>query len=312
MARFHLAPSLELAREFIDNNYVCLTVEAEYGAAVVEGERYTAAHHGPAGTKWAGRHIGGTRHSPCCDEEVPWLDAGEYALVSHVDLDTFGGCLRAVPEFQDLFAIERSAFWALAEWVDVRGPHRLAQSAAFEDDLRRLRAFWAWSKAEVPRHPRDAVTEVTAVVQQAGEALRRILADDTELLAAGEALRMAEAELNRRTFLGRRGPVVVRESQAARDFCNHLYAAPNDGEVALAVCAYCEETGAVTISLCEPVPGISCRELVQELWGPEAGGHDGIAGSPRGLDVGAEGLERAVRLVLDRLGWGPPTSPEVW
>jgi len=34
-----------------------LTVEAEYGATVVEGTLYTAAHHQPAGSPFAGDHV---------------------------------------------------------------------------------------------------------------------------------------------------------------------------------------------------------------------------------------------------------------
>lgn len=58
----------------------------------------------------------------------------------------------------------------------------------------------------------------------------------------------------------------------------------------------------VTISLEKPIRGISCREIVQELWGSEAGGHDGIAGSPRGKSMtekdlinAAEALNNAIK-----------------
>ena len=33
---------------------------------------------------------------------------------------------------------------------------------------------------------------------------------------------------------------------------------------------------------------ISARAFVQSLWGPDAGGHDGIAGSPRGWKLSEE------------------------
>ena len=84
-----------------------LTVEAEYGATVVEGSVYTAAHHQPAGSKYAGDHVvAGGRPSPCVDkgiplffQEIPW-----FVGISHVDLDTIGGVLRALPAAADIFA----------------------------------------------------------------------------------------------------------------------------------------------------------------------------------------------------------------
>jgi hypothetical protein len=302
MTRVILAPSADLAHRVLETEDVVLTVEAEYGAFVAEGRLYTAAHHQPAGTKYAGTHVGGTRSSPCNDTNIPVLDGGDGAvLVSHVDLDTFGGCLRALGGFEGLFVYK--GFWTLAEFVDVRGPHKLGRSGASERDLRALYAFWAWSKAS-PRLPRDQVTDVTDLVRSAGAALVKILAGDTEMLAAGDAMRAAETDLNRRTFVRRDGPIIVRIAEVGRDFCNHLYADPS-GAPASAVACYNRENGSVTISLADLVPGVSCRAIVQSLWGPEAGGHDGIAGSPRGQDMTEAGLRAVVDELLTRLvlGW---------
>lgn len=307
--RVLLAPSADLAREVLATNTVYLTVEAEYGAFVAEGALHTAAHHQPAGSPYAGRHVvEGGRPSPCNSPEIPFLTEGDadsgVILVSHVDLDTFGGVLRSRPEFQDLFpgrvrdGDDLRAFWDLAEYVDVRGPHKLGGSGAGERTLRQLYAFWAWSRANSPRFPRDQVSDLTGLVTAAGEALRRILAGDAELLAAGDAYRAAEDDLNRRTFVRREGDVVVRTSD--KEFCNHLYVDPS-GVPAKAVAALGREGGSVTISLADPVPGVSCRAIVQGLWGPEAGGHDGIAGSPREKDMGEAGLQQAVSALVAAL-----------
>ena len=320
-----LAPSADLAREVLATRTVVLTVEAEYGSYVAEGRLHTAAHHQPVGSPYAGRHlVEGGRPSPCNSNLIPILteeDAavGAVVLVSHVDLDTFGGVLRSMPEFQDLFPpknVDAAAlakapaeaanvivsiwnnvnFWNLAEFVDVRGAHKLGESGVGERYLSQIYAFWAWSKSPEggPRLPRDQVTDVTNLVRAAGEALRRIFHDDAELLAAGDAFRAAEDDLNKRTFLRREGDVIVRIAGFSRDFCNHLYVTPN-GEVGRAVASYGRESGSVTISLADPVSGVSCRAIVQELWGAEAGGHDGIAGSPREKNMGEEGLEDAVQ-----------------
>ena len=282
-----LAPTADLARSITAD----VTVEAEYGSVVIEGTRYTAAHHG--GT-WKGRP------APCNDPGIPTLGPGATILVSHIDLDTIGGCLRVLWGDAELFS--HRSFWKLAEFVDLNGPHKLGQSGASETDLERLYAFWAWSKATQTRLPRDEIADVSRVVTDAGEALRAIVIQEDEgLLAAGREFRKAEAELNQRTFVRMSGPVLVRIAEVAAEFCNHLYATPDTGEPALAVVCYNREFGSVTISIADPVPGVSCREIVQGLWGPEAGGHDGIAGGPRGQSMGERELEAAVAALFDAL-----------
>ena len=57
---------------------------------------------------------------------------------------------------------EVSGFWELAEFVDLNGPHKLGQSGASEENLRRLYAFWAWSRNYRVLSPRDgSVLDVT-------------------------------------------------------------------------------------------------------------------------------------------------------
>ena len=45
---------------------------------------------------------------------------------------------------------------------------------------------------------------------------------------------------------------------------------------------------------------VSAKELVQELWGNEAGGHPGIAGSPRGKEMTEKDMKQLAKLVNDR------------
>lgn len=309
-----LAPTRELAQSVAAD----VTVEAEYGDWVVEGRLYTAAHHQPAGSRWAGRHIGGPMPSPCNDEAIPMVSAAGVILLSHLDLDSFGGALRALGA-RELFESEQDAtsaedtrsrreFWDLAEFVDVRGPHRLSAWKGSAQAVARLRAFWAWSKANnTGPLPRDAVSDVTAAVREAGAAIAAILRDAPDLLRAGEVFATRQAELNRRTFqrlciAGESGKsVLARKAAVARDFCNYLYDAP-DGWLGDAVVAWNTETGTITISLAESLPGVSCRDIVRTLWGAQAGGHDGIAGSPRGRRMTEEEWEDAIRAVTERLG----------
>ena len=124
MPQFLLVPTAEVAR----HTSADVTVEAEYGSHVMEGTRYTAAHHQASGP-YAGRHLPGLaqvgRPSPCNDTQIPLLPADGVVALSHIDLDAIGGALRTDPDAAGLFSDETARFWALAEQVDVRGPHRL-------------------------------------------------------------------------------------------------------------------------------------------------------------------------------------------
>lgn len=275
--------------------------------------------------------------SPCNDRDIPGLTSledseGGVILVSHLDLDTFGGVLRGLGGFEDIFvsadkpdpstipesevvawvihSLSLQNFWNLAEFVDVSGAHKLGLARERGATLRavdQLYAWWAWNKAHSARTPRDAVTDVTDAVMTAGAALRLILADDAGLMAAGEAFRKDEAALNTRSFVrySEAQGVIVRRVSTHKDFCNHLYTTPypsfGGGTVAKAVACLNTETGSITISLADPVPGVSCREIVQSLWGPEAGGHEGIAGSPRERKLTEDDLEAVVTVLAAKL-----------
>jgi len=299
MIRTVLAPSFDLALTVPAP--ILVTVEAEYGSIVFEGTMYTAAHHQPHGP-YAGNHVvDGGRPAPCNDRNIPELDSADVSgsiLVSHIDLDTLGGVMRAEGRrgmFKDF-----AGFWALAEFVDVNGAHRLVHAQASEEDVRRLYAWWAYAKS-MPRVARDQVTDVTDMLTAAGDALARIFEGDEALLTAGEAFRAEEAALNARTFVGMNElSIVTRVAHKASDFVNHLYTTPQ-GRVGRTVVAWNTAHGSITVSSAEPCPELSCRDMVQELWGPEAGGHEGIAGSPRGRQMSEEDFQEALDHVYARV-----------
>ena len=64
-----------------------------------------------------------------------------------------------------------------------------------------------------------------------------------------------------------------------------------DQEVKKATATLNTKTNAVTVAFEDGGnPSKSARAIVQGLWGPEAGGRDGIAGSPRGVVMGTKDL----------------------
>ena len=253
----------------IANKYVPLsnanpthTVEAEYGEICVEGSVETLAHHGPRAGNPA----------PCLRKNTPATGVRVIG-VSHVDLDTMGGIM-ALQGIKPSFP----GFWEAAAAVDVRGIHKLSEITQNPYIVERLNAYWAFSEKNRVFAPRDAsVVDVTVQVGDHAEALRKICMGDDDLLKAGREWLGEKAKLAKSSFVQEESGVILRRSDR---FTNSLY--EHGGEVAKAIVSYNDMAGTITVSLADPVEGISCREVVQGLWGDEAGGHDGIAGSPRG------------------------------
>jgi hypothetical protein len=298
MTSFIHVPTADLAR----TTTAAVTVEAEYGSFVMEGSVYTAAHHQGSGP--AGRHLPGLlltgMPSPCNDGNIPVLTGDEVVAVSHIDLDSVGGCLRTIAlGAATLFAQDFKGFWNLAEFVDVTGPHRMEPDHVWAASLR---AVWAWFQTNRPRFSRTEIEDCSEFIWAAGVMLQRVLIEqDADLLAAGQAMADAEAALNEESLVrvveagGRL--VVVRE---AGGFTNHLYRLL-DGRIAAAVVARNTKMGSVTVSLADPIEGVVCRDIVQALWGMEAGGHAGIAGSPRGQEMSTADLDACVGAVVAAL-----------
>ena len=239
------------------------TVEAEFGDVVIEGTIVTLAHHGPR----AGNPC------PCLCNPASAGNIDVFGL-SHIDLDTIGGVLGLLGKRPGPMS-----FWELAAFIDVNGPHKVSEFGACPEDLARLYAWWAWSEAHRCLPPRDgSVTDVADYMMSAAEILAAIMSDDPGMLALGVEWCSKKEALNVSSFLERAGNVLVRVHV---EFVNGLYIDPN-GQAAKAVVAYNPAKGGVTISLADPVLGVSCVEIAQALWGPLAGGRAGIAGSPRG------------------------------
>ena len=295
-----LAPTAQLASDTLSlDNPPALTVEAEYGAFVCEGSRYTAAHHQPVGSDYVGRHVvEGGRPAPCNDENIPVLSENEVALVSHLDLDTIGGLMRASGKYEACFS-ENAEFWNLAEINDVKGVHMVDENHSFYICLRGIQKE---IQEKLPNTPRDANSDVTEFVSSISDYISEALKTPQKGANFEQGLSFVqdELDLNFDTFETITPlTLIVRRSKEGA-FCNHLYNEPH-GIAGLGVIAYNEKYKSITLSLAEPIKGISCREIVQELWGNEAGGHDGIAGSPRNMPMTEAQFYQAVSYFTDRL-----------
>jgi hypothetical protein len=270
------------------------TVEAEYGSICVEGSILTLAHHGSR-----------SNNPAPCNAEIPAnalladsdLFPNEAVIgISHVDLDTLGG-VAAILGYKP----DAPLFWLVAEQVDLRGAHCLEtilseQEANYHQVEEQLFAWWAHSEQNKIWPPRDgSVADVTSEVRELISTIKLILDDDQDLIAEGELWKQEQQALDKDSFVERIGSVVLRSSE---QFVNHLYG----GADVKAAVAFNPKNGSVTVSLANPIDGVSCCELVQELWGPEAGGHAGIAGSPRDSELAAGDARKAALELASRLG----------
>jgi hypothetical protein len=289
--KFVMSTDPERLLEYLKRSQHTATVEAEYGDVLVPGTVITMAHHGI--------HAG--QPAPCSyPNGCVAPDAVELVGLSHFDLDTIGGCMALLGTKTDT-----PGFWELAEFVDLNGPHKLQQSGASAENVRRLYAFWAWHQESNVRAPQDgSVIDVTHMIESASLVIECICADNADYLADGDDLRVAGEVLNAGTFIEMCDGVVLRVGSV---FMNHLYSTPN-GLLAEAVVAFNTVTGGITVSFADTVKGRSARVLLQSLFGVHAGGHDGIAGSPRGVRMSLADLQHTYMLTCALIRTGSKTQ----
>ncbi|AVF28883.1 hypothetical protein [Paenibacillus larvae] len=268
-----LAPTWESAKQLTPE----ATVEAEYGEHVLEGSFVTLAHHTG---DWA------KNPAPCYTPNVPVLSAGTI-VVSHIDLDTIGGIMALIGKKP-----EDKGFWSAAEYIDLNGPHH---GYKFPDQLPKLQAYWAWNFSQ-PRAPRyTEVTDVTNVVLEHISTISRVISGDSKLLATGEKW-ASETSTKVEGCL-------VEENEHYRVFvtddvfCGAAYFSPRFQKIIPTIVSMNTKFGSITISMEDGGKHASAKEIVQSLWGPEAGGHAGIAGSPRGEKMTLSDLVQAVERV---------------
>jgi hypothetical protein len=269
-------------------------VEAEYGSREVKGssDLLTLNHH-----------VRTERPCPCSLSNDRFDDVREEIEVigiSHMDLDTLGGIaalLGVKPESPT------PGFWEMAEFVDTKGPHRIRECSSYNAASHVLLAsFWAWSQQNRLFPERDgSVSDVTEYVTGAIVELERILGEDANALTRGQNFLEKEDALKAESFVrdgvsesGLR--VVLRESDG---FVNHLYYDENGNPVDVVV-GFNSKFKSVTVSRADDSVGVVAKTFVQELWGELAGGHPGIAGSPRGEELELSEAERAFEALMAR------------
>ncbi len=267
-----------------------VTVEAEYGADVVLGELATLAHH-VFPFLW--------EKCPCLREEREFVALEsdiEVIGVSHIDLDTVGGIAAAVG-----LKSGPAEFWQLAALVDVTGPHN--PEVRNHQHYPSLLAYWAWAQMPENRAPRmkegDGLKDVASLVRRHLAILFDIFREweygagvNGSLHQAGAAMAAAEEKLNADSFLycAMTPAGLTVALRKADTFVNHLYNVP--GGVAQAVLAHNTQNNSLTLSFRDNASrgNRDAADIMRRVFGPEAGGHPNIAGTPRGSVYNEENM----------------------
>ena len=283
-----LSPTSQLASDTLDYSPPpALTVEAEYGAFVLEGTKYTAAHHQPMGSPYVGRHITPFgRPAPCNDKDIPKLSENEVALISHIDVDTLGGLMRATDQFED-----NSVFWFYAEHIDTNGRHKAKKD---HPCWIIYNGILAWIEENKPEIDPKRNNEVSDFCCRAFSFIREALTEGHLAERMGRAYLYLQDKLDESTFIEKHPcGLVVRRTQGQK--VNHLY---RDG---VAVITYDEKYKTIRISISDPIADLSCRRLAQEWWGDRAGGHTQVAGSARGQIMSEDQFKEATERFINEI-----------
>ena len=275
-----LAPTYDIAKTINAE----ATVEAEYGDECLEGTMATLAHHGPRSNNPA----------PCNTPDVPVLPPFATVVVSHIDLDTLGG----------IYALqgrkpEDDRFWEAAEKIDVEGAHHIHE---LDQDIQdKLNAYYAYNDGQ----PRQRYTEAIDVTKQIDDTYKIVNAiidindpEHDKLIAAGkEWAQTREKEVEDQLVYENKD---VRVFDTNGIFCAASYFSPNQNTICPATVTYNEKFKSITLAFEDGGKQLNAREIVQELWGPEAGGREGIAGSPRNVEMTKDDLAKLVNELTER------------
>ncbi len=295
-SKIYLAGTQQLAEQV----KATATVEAEYGEACVEGTLVTLAHHGPRSNNPA----------PCNAPDVPVLPDGSTILVSHIDLDTLGGIMALNGEKPD-----DPAFWAAAEFVDINGAHKI-NTREFDNvileaggDINtservkdQLNAFYAWSEQNRSPRSNTEVLDISTYTYQAINVLKELVVDrnaqnhelsdlKSRLIHDGHVWEEQNRE-NAKKYLVTENEM-VRVFQTDGPFMNTNYFSEKQNTVVPCIISFNTQTKAITLSFEDGGKTMNAAKELQELFGPAAGGREGIGGSPRGQEMT---LDDAMRL----------------
>ena len=267
-----LCNSKTAAERFAAENVVSASVEAEYGDFTLCGQEVTLAHHG----------VNRGNICPCLNEFKLRNEDEAIILVSHIDMDTIGGVLSLVGGKPEIC----KDFWNMVAFVDLNGPHKLqlmySESDVFEKQA--IEVLWACFKhieENIPRFTgKDLIVDVTQVFMDMQRFLIDVSQNPDKYAEEGRNWNQKKQyEIDQ---------YLVSENQylrvfSAPMFANGAYYSKVLKRLVPAVVNLNTAVGSITLSFEDGGEKYNAAAIMKEHFGPEAGGHAGIAGSPRGI-----------------------------
>lgn len=264
------------------NIHPSATVEAEYGEKVIKGSEVTLAHHTEEYKN---------NPAPCNTPDVPVLSDNSTIVISHIDLDTLGGIAALMGRKK-----EDSDFWKTAEFIDLNGPHNLFQVP--EDARKKYVAYQAYqANNRMPRY--TEVVDVTEFILEDLEIIDKIIDGDKTLIQDGIKWDEETKKKIEDCLIFENDNVRVFDSPEGV-FCSASYYSEKQGKVIPSTVTRNGKFKSITVAMADGGKKLSAKEIVQELWGNEAGGHTGIAGSPRGQEMTREDLQKLSETVNEK------------
>ena len=281
--RVMLVPRYMSVEELSEANIVpSATVEAEYGEKVIKGEQITLAHH----TKEYENNP-----APCNTPDVPVLSDDSTIVVSHLDLDTLGGIASLMGRKK-----EDAEFWKAVEFIDLNGPHNLFQVG--EEARKKYIAYQAYQSNH--RNPRfTEITDVTDIVLEHLGIIDKVIDGDKRLIQEGIEWDEETKKKIEECLIFENDNVRVFNSPDGV-FCSAAYYSEKQGKVIPSTVTRNGKIKSVTVAMADGGKKVSAKEVVQKLWGNEAGGHPGIAGSPRGQEMTEKDMQQLAKEVNER------------
>lgn len=83
-------------------------------------------------------------------------------------------------------------------------------------------------------------------------------------------------------------------------FCSESYYSEKQGKVIPSTVTRNANLKSVTLAMADRGKRVSAKELVQQLWGNEAGGLRRIAGSPRGQEMTQKDIKQLVKIINEK------------
>ena len=267
MFKIKMAKTLEAAKSLFGKFHgPIVSVEAEYGSEVVQGTHFTMAHHVKG---WA------TAPSLCENDILGDIDMAdeETILISHIDLDTICGIMSVIGAYDIDYFIKKGV-----NYVDCNGQHNLYSEEVSEEARRFILSYIGYASKFRAPHSEEKIVDVTEYIYKLIEEFQA-----PEFYELGKDLVESRTAAATNYIAGAIGNIVLLNQPAESILFGLNSEYRLNGKEYDYVIVFNEKFKSITISSRLGSKGDKDMvSLMKTVFGEGAGGHFGIAGTPRG------------------------------